>query len=176
MAAALIIVDYQNDFVHPSGALYVEGAEFVWERIVRVIPDYDYVYATADWHPDGHSSFKPEGPWPRHCVADTWGSMIYDRLDQRRIRAVFHKGMNPQFDEYCGATMELCAALNALGDRGMGVDVCGVALEYCVAATAAGLEKEDFDVCVLLDCTAAIDPGKVESVKAALKEQGVAYK
>lgn len=58
---ALIVVDYQNDFVDPKGALYVPGAEKLYEKIVALIDEFhqngDLVTATKDFHPNNHCSF-----------------------------------------------------------------------------------------------------------------------
>ena len=77
---ALIIVDVQVDFC-PGGALpVVEG-----DRIVPVLNDYitlfgtvdAKIFATRDWHPSNHCSFKAQGgPWPPHCVQDTEGAQF----------------------------------------------------------------------------------------------------
>ena len=68
MARALIIVDYQNDFARPDGALSVPGGEEIAGAINAhaASGDYDLVLATRDWHPRDHGSFAAQGgPWPR---------------------------------------------------------------------------------------------------------------
>src|SRR5438034_440573 len=81
---ALLIVDVQNDFC-PGGALAVrEGDQVVpvlneWiEKAKRqTIP----VYASRDWHPAGHISFKERGgPWSPHCVQGTPGAAFHPAL------------------------------------------------------------------------------------------------
>ena len=78
---ALLIVDVQNDFC-PGGALAVtEGDQVVpvlnqWieEAQVRGVQ----VYASRDWHPAGHISFKDRGgPWPPHCMQGTTGAAFH---------------------------------------------------------------------------------------------------
>ena len=63
MSRALIIVDYQNDFAPPDGALSVPGGEEIAERInaLAASGDYDLVLATRDWHPADHGSFARAG-------------------------------------------------------------------------------------------------------------------
>jgi len=55
----LLIVDMQNDFVHPSGSLYVKGAEKLIAPINSEMRSgkYDQIWATQDWHPYHHNSF-----------------------------------------------------------------------------------------------------------------------
>lgn len=75
---ALIIVDVQRDFC-PGGALPVpEG-----DQVVPVLNEYmklfkkanGKTFATRDWHPPNHISFKAQGgPWPPHCIQDSEGT------------------------------------------------------------------------------------------------------
>ena len=72
---ALLIVDVQNDFM-PGGALAVpEGDEIVpvVNRLLDAAREANIpIYASRDWHPFNHVSFKEEGgPRTVHCVADT---------------------------------------------------------------------------------------------------------
>ena len=46
---ALILVDIQNDFV-PGGALAVPQGDRVVEVANRLMPHFDLVVATQDWH------------------------------------------------------------------------------------------------------------------------------
>ena len=71
---ALLVVDVQNDFC-PGGALAVsEGDEVVpvlnqWIEQAQAcgIP----VFASRDWHPPGHISFKERGgPWRLEASGD----------------------------------------------------------------------------------------------------------
>ena len=81
---ALLIVDVQKDFC-PGGALAIEKGD-------RVIPVLNYwiqqarrsnvpVYASRDWHPQGHISFKSQGGlWPPHCIQDSEGAEFHPEL------------------------------------------------------------------------------------------------
>ena len=53
---ALILVDIQNDFL-PGGALEVKDGDKIIPFVNEVIPNYDMVVATQDWHPENHGSF-----------------------------------------------------------------------------------------------------------------------
>ncbi|HPU32461.1 MAG TPA: isochorismatase family protein, partial [Phycisphaerae bacterium] len=53
---ALILVDIQNDFL-PGGALAVPRGDEVIPVANAVIPHFDLVVATQDWHPAEHKSF-----------------------------------------------------------------------------------------------------------------------
>src|SRR3954452_23193626 len=87
---ALILVDIQNDFV-PGGALAVKEGDAVVPVANRLIPKFEVVVATQDWHPADHGSFAANHPgkkagevielnglpqvlWPVHCVQGTLGA------------------------------------------------------------------------------------------------------
>ena len=54
MKTNLLLIDCQNDFMEPTGALYVPGAEKDAERISALIQNnalnIDNIYATLDQH------------------------------------------------------------------------------------------------------------------------------
>ncbi|MEA1950826.1 MAG: nicotinamidase, partial [Planctomycetota bacterium] len=58
---ALILVDIQNDFV-PGGALAVPEGDRVAVLANRLMPYFDLVVATQDWHPGDHKSFASQHP------------------------------------------------------------------------------------------------------------------
>src|SRR5690554_6350373 len=75
---ALLIVDVQQDFL-PGGALAVPSGDAVNEPMNRCAGIFDRsnlpVFATRDWHPPDHCSFRAQGgPWPPDCFACTPGA------------------------------------------------------------------------------------------------------
>jgi len=74
MTTVFVDIDTQLDFLCPSGALYVPGAE-------RIVPAIEHLnrYAAAHGTPvlsttDAHAENDPEfAAWPPHCVAGTLG-------------------------------------------------------------------------------------------------------
>ena len=103
MKKILIVVDYQYDFYHPDGALYVPGAEKLYDNILKIIPDFDGVIFTLDSHPINHCSFKENGGiWPLHCVEGTLGSTIpLEFVKQAKNYYLEYKGMRSDMEEYC---------------------------------------------------------------------------
>ena len=61
MPNALIVIDLQNDFC-PGGALAVPEGDAIVASINALMPDFDAVILTQDWHPSGHSSFASSHP------------------------------------------------------------------------------------------------------------------
>ena len=150
MAEALIIVDYQNDFARPDGALSVPAGEEVAEHINELAAsgDYELVIATRDWHPPDHGSFTQEGGiWPVHCVQGTPGADLHPALDTGPIDAIVDKGQDRGTEGYSAFdATSLAETLRARGvDR---VTVVGLATDYCVKNTALDALREGFEVTV----------------------------
>ena len=57
----LIIVDAQIDFM-PGGALEVKGGDRIIPVINQILPKFELVVATQDWHPKEHNSFAVNHP------------------------------------------------------------------------------------------------------------------
>ena len=82
---ALVVVDVQNDFADPSGSLTVPGADDVITAVNSEIEAASAAGAmivyTQDWHPPRTPHFVTDGgPWPIHCVRDTWGAELHPAL------------------------------------------------------------------------------------------------
>ena len=184
---ALIVVDVQNDFADPGGSLSVAGGTaiipLVNAQVVAARAAGALVAYTQDWHPERTPHFVTDGgPWPVHCVADTWGAALHPDLvvDGPIVR----KGANGE-DGYSGFTMrdptgdatvptELAGLL-----RGRGVEavvVCGLATDYCVAATALDAVSLGFATSLLLDGVRAVDlaPGVGDRAIERMAAAGVA--
>ena len=78
-SAVLVVVDVQNDFASPAGALYVNGGETIISRVNAEVSAFlasgQVVVYTQDWHPPTTPHFDTDGGvWPVHCVRDSWGA------------------------------------------------------------------------------------------------------
>jgi nicotinamidase/pyrazinamidase len=159
MAAALVIVDYQNDFARPDGALSVPAGEEIAERINAhaASGEYDLVLATRDWHPPDHGSFAAQGgPWPDHCVQGTEGAELHPDLDTARVDAVIDKGQDPGTDGYSG--FDATGLAERLREHGVeALTIVGLATDYCVKNTALDALREGFAV--------RVDPTAVRGVE-----------
>jgi nicotinamidase/pyrazinamidase len=158
MAHALIIVDYQNDFARPDGALSVPGGEQIAERIndLAAAGGFDAVYATRDWHPPDHGSFTEQGGiWPVHCVQGSEGAELHPALDAARIDAIVDKGQDPATEGY--SAFDATGLAETLRARDVDdVTVVGLATDYCVKNTALDALREGFAV--------RVDPTAVRGV------------
>jgi nicotinamidase/pyrazinamidase len=176
MPRALLIIDFQNDFT-PGGALAVDEGDTIAPRINELAAsgDYELVVATRDWHPPDHGSFVENGgPWPVHCVRDTPGAQLHERIDTDLIDAIIDKGRTGEKEGYSG--FEDTDLEDMLRERGVDtVHVAGLALDYCVRATALDAKRAGFNVILHRDATRAVEmnPGDGERAVAELREAGV---
>jgi nicotinamidase/pyrazinamidase len=193
---ALIIVDVQNDFC-PGGALAVRDGDQIVPVINRILPRFDLIVATRDWHPPHHGSFAANHPgrkpgdmtelaglpqvlWPVHCVAGTPGADFHPALDRSRIAHVVHKGTDPAIDSYSGFFDNGRRAATKLERilRDHHVDavyVCGLATDYCVKATALDAVSHGFKTYLIEDASRGVElhPGDVRRAIDQMRANGV---
>jgi nicotinamidase/pyrazinamidase len=177
MSHALIVVDFQNDFTPPDGALAVPGGDTIAGHVDELMHagDYDLVVATRDWHPPDHGSFTEQGgTWPPHCVQGTEGAELHPALDREAIDVVLDKGQDPGTDGYSGFDGTPLAQL--LREHGVDrVTIAGLATDYCVLHTALDALTEGFRVTVDTSAVRGVDvrPGDSERALAELRAAGV---
>ena len=174
MARALVIVDYQNDFVPPDGALAVPDGDTVAPRInaLAASGDFDLVVATRDWHPADHGSFAEQGgTWPVHCVQGTAGAELAPALDRAPIDVVIDKGQPVGTDGYSGFDGTNLADL--LRERAVDeLTVVGLATDYCVRHTTLDALRAGFAVHVDPDATRGVDAGDAATALDELRAAG----
>jgi nicotinamidase/pyrazinamidase len=149
VAEALVVVDFQNDFL-PGGALAVPDGHAIADRVDELLRSgrFDLVVATRDWHPADHGSFAERGgPWPVHCVQGTEGAELHSSFDRSQVDVVIDTGQNPDTEGYSGfQETELAKVLRDHDvDR---VTIVGLATDYCVKNTALDALREGFEVTV----------------------------
>ncbi len=189
----LVVVDVQYDFM-PGGALAVAKGDEVVPVINALLPRFENVVLTQDWHPRGHASFAsahagkkpfettrlPYGDqvlWPDHCVQGTKGAEIHAGLQATRAQLVIRKGFHEGIDSYSGfveadrkTSTGLAGYLKARGIRE--VFVCGLATDFCVAWTALDARAAGFETTLIEDASRAIDLNG--SLAQAWKDLGAA--
>lgn len=192
---ALLVVDVQNDFC-PGGGLAVADGDAVVPVINRLIPQFDEVLFTQDWHPAGHGSFASAHPgrapfetvhmpygaqtlWPDHCVQGTPGADFHVGLNTTAARLVIRKGFRTGIDSY-SAFFENdrrtpTGLTGYLRERGLKrLFMCGLATDYCVAYSALDARAQGFEVVVLLEACRAIDlGGSLTGALAQMRQAGV---
>lgn len=171
---ALLVVDVQNDF-SSHGALPVKGGEEIVGVINRMMPFFDKVVLTQDWHPEKHCSF---GQWPRHCVQGSHGAEFIRGLDTRYASLILRKGTNVKIDSYSAFTendkttttgLAGWLAAHSIND----VYVCGLALDYCVAYSAFDCVGSGRQTCVIMDACRGILGSTMNEAVAKMQQKGI---
>jgi nicotinamidase/pyrazinamidase len=169
---AFVDVDTQEDFMLPSGRLYVPGAEQIIPNLKKLM-DYARergipVLSSADAHPPDDPSFAE---WPPHCVVGTpgqrripetqWGSTVI--VANRRgaftpprkwagqtiiEKTEYDFSTNPNFDAI------LSSLRGSFGNPRF--VVFGVATEYCVRGAVLALRKRGLPVDLVTDAIRGI--------------------
>lgn len=191
----LLLIDIQNDFM-PGGALAVPDADEIIPIVNNLMPQFDLIVATQDWHPADHGSFAANHPgksvydqidldglpqtlWPLHCVQNTDGASFAPALDTRRITRVFTKGMNAGIDSYSGfydnghrASTGMSEWLKA--QYVSELTIAGVATDYCVKFTVLDALKEGFRVNLIAQACRGVNlqPGDVASALDEMQKAG----
>ena len=192
---ALLVIDVQNDFC-PGGGLAVAEGDAVVPVINRLIPQFDEVLLTQDWHPAGHGSFASAHPsrapfesaqmsygeqtlWPDHCVQGTHGADFHADLNITPARLIIRKGFRPGIDSY-SAFFENdrstpTGLIGYLRERGLKrLFMCGLATDYCVAYSALDARAHGFEVVVVLQACRAIDlGGSLDAALMQMRQAGV---
>ena len=172
---ALLIVDVQNDFL-PGGSLAVPHGDEVVPLLNRYLRAFQNlpVYATRDWHPERHCSFRAQGgPWPPHCVAGTHGAEFSVALQLPPAAAIISKAATPEQDAYSGFQgTGLNAQLRAANIRRLFIG--GLATDYCVLNTVRDALKLGYEVFLLADAIRAVDvqPGDGQRAEQEMTKLG----
>lgn len=193
---ALLLVDLQNDFL-PGGALPVTDGDAVIPVANTLLPHFDLVVATQDWHPADHGSFaanhsgKMPGEvieldglsqvlWPMHCVQTTPGSDFAAGLQMKHVHHVIRKGTNPLVDSYSGFFDNGQRHATGLEEllKIRGVDeayILGLATDYCVKFTALDACRLGYKTHLVVDgCRGVgLQPGDVEKAITEMQNAGI---
>ncbi len=157
---ALVVVDVQNDFL-PGGSLAVPRGDEVVPVLNRYLAAFTArelpIYATRDWHPADHCSFKVRGgPWPPHCVAETHGAQFAGDMKFPTGIIVISKATGPDKDAYSGFEgTDLDRRLRARTVKRLFVG--GLATDYCVLNTVRDARRLGYEVCLLADAVRAVN-------------------
>lgn len=151
MKTLFLDVDTQVDFVRPSGALYVPGAEKIVPAVARLnrwaVSNGIALISTMDRHAENDPEFQS---WPPHCVAGTLGQRKPEETLVGQI--VLNK---TTFD--CFESPSLVPLL-----ENSGADHCvvyGVVTEICVRLAAFGLLRRGRRVEIVTDAVKELDAG-----------------
>jgi nicotinamidase/pyrazinamidase len=193
---ALLLIDIQNDFC-AHGALEVKDGDAVVPIANRLMPHFDVVVATQDWHPADHKSFAanhlwrkvgqvidlnglPQILWPMHCVQNMMGASFHRSLNTEWVHHVVQKGTDTEIDSYSGffdngkrkqTDMDAYLKSKSVTD----VYVMGLATDYCVKYTALDAVSLRYKTYLIEDgCRGVnLNEGDVENAVAEMAANGI---
>jgi len=191
---ALLIIDVQNDFCE-GGALAVPDGASIIPLINSLIPKFDAVIQSQDWHPDGHHSFASthngktpydtvkmdygtQVLWPEHCVQGTSGAEFHKNLNTTKTEVCIRKGFRKKIDSYStfyeNDQKTHTGLAGYLRERGItDLYVTGLATDFCVKWSVLDGIKENFNVFVIEDAVKGINiDGSVEQAWKEMKDDG----
>lgn len=166
---ALLIVDVQNDFL-PGGSLAVpKGDEVIpaFHRYIELVQSKGLpIFATRDWHPEDHCSFKEQGgAWPPHCIIDSEGARFASELRLPESAVIISKGAEIDDDTYSGfQRTDLDEGLRSAGIRRLLIG--GLATDYCVLHTVKDALEHGYEVILLEDAIRAVNVQPEDGKKA----------
>ncbi|MDI6771821.1 MAG: isochorismatase family cysteine hydrolase [bacterium] len=153
---ALVVVDMQNDFVTPGGALVVPDAAGTVPAIARLLKRTRAAGARIFYTQDTHRNGDPEfAIWGDHAVEGTWGWQIVEPLRPAPGDRVVQK---PRYDGFFGTSLD--HELRAAGIRTL--VVCGTVANVCVLHTAGSAALYGYKVVLPVDAVSAIVPFDLE--------------
>jgi nicotinamidase/pyrazinamidase len=174
---ALIVTDIQNDFL-PGGSLPVKEGD----QIVPVINEYlrvfksvkAKIFASRDWHPANHMSFKAQGgPWPPHCIQNTEGAKFHYSLKLPEDVVIVSKATDPAKEAY--SVFEGTGLIETLKTAEIQrLFVGGLTTDYCVKESVLQARKLGYPVIVLVDGTRGINvrPGDADKAMDEMIKNG----
>lgn len=166
---ALIAVDVQIDFCS-EGSLPVTGSDLIIPILNKYIQKFNRcnipIFATRDWHPRNHISFKENGGiWPVHCIQMSSGASFHPGLHLPTNTHIVNKGTSENIDAYSGfEETNLKSSLRKQNIKR--VFVGGLATDYCVKATVLDALTYGFSVIVLEDGSSGVDLNQGDSSTA----------
>jgi len=171
----LIIVDYQNDFVSPTGALPVPNADTIAKNIQSRIDSDDYSARifTFDTHTEKDYSVSDEAKiFPIHCEFETEGWNFYDikpryakwneYIESRTVPFEMFASANEYFftkdvfNIWDGNTTYPKWFENTFPSDEYEIDIVGVAQNYCCYMNIMGLIERNYTVNLIQDCVEGI--------------------
>lgn len=175
-----------NDFINPTGSLYVKNSEKIIEPIKNILNAARIVGAqivyVCDWHEENDPEFEN---WPKHCVKNTWGAEIVDELmpkrqgggngfianNQKVPDLVIHKNQLSAMTSFHFRTWLnewTYLSKNGVDREHQYIYIVGVATEYCVKSLAIDLHSQTnpLRIHVVSDCIEGVDLKKGDITEA----------
>lgn len=175
---ALIVVDVQNDFC-PGGALAIDEGDQIIPLINRWMEAASAgntpIYASRDWHPIDHISFKQRGGlWPPHCIQDSNGACFHPDLRLPESAVKVTKGV--RFDQDQNSVFDQTGLADQLRRDGVQrVFIGGLAEDVCVLASVLDARREGFEAVLISDATRPVTIPGGEKAREKMQDAGVRF-
>ena len=168
MKKALVVIDFQNDFV--SGSLGFPKAETIRQPIVEKIEkalkeDTDLIF-TMDTHDCSYLFTKEGKSLPiEHCIKDHWGWELDDSI-------LPYKNKGTIIEKSTFGSLQLGELLAK--ENYDEVELCGLVTSICVLSNAVIAKTNLPNANIIVDSKATEDASEKESALACLKTIQVA--
>ncbi len=149
--SALIIVDMQNDFVHPEGKLFSPNAQKIIQPIKQLLDEAresnTKVIFTQDTHfPDDPVEFPI---WGEHVVKGSWGWQIIEELKPLEKDIIIEK---LRYDAFFGTPLDHILKIYNIEN----LVVVGTVANICVLHTVSSARLHNYNVIVPVDAISAL--------------------
>ena len=181
-------IDTQRDFMLPTGALYVPGAERLIPKLRRL---FDFAKKN-DVHilssADAHSAADPEfRQFPAHCVKGTEGQRKLEETLLPHPLVLSNQAMDRNLVQDVGKHLQIIVEkqtldvfsnpvterlLRILPSRAI---VFGVTTEYCVQAACLGFRRNGVQTVLLSDAVEALSHKTGKEALNNLRQAGVEF-
>lgn len=186
MTTAFIDIDTQFDFMDPTGALYVPGAEKIIPQLHSLL-DYARsqaypIIASVDAHGPDDTEFAE---FPPHCLAGTPGQAKIPATHLETAVVIPQQGPVPALQGVTEVVLEK-TEFNLFGNphtetvlEALGITDCvvfGVATDYCVRAAALTLKERGYGVTVVSDAVKPVTPEGGDEAELAFEQAGIHWR
>jgi nicotinamidase/pyrazinamidase len=181
-------VDTQRDFMLPTGALYVPGAERILPKLRRL---FDFarkneisILSSADSHVADDPEFNQ---FPPHCVQGTEGQRKVDETLLPRPLIFSQQPVDRNLAEAVRKHPQIIVEKqsldlfsNPMAERLVRVlppraIVFGVATEYCVKMACLGLRRLGVQTVLITDAVRALTPKTEKEAVEEMRRAGVEF-
>ncbi len=181
-------IDTQRDFMLPSGALYVPGAERIIPKLRRL---FDFarkneitILSSVDAHIAEDTEFQQ---FPPHCIQGTEGQRKIDETSLPRPLIFQNKPVDRNLFEAVRKHPQIILEkqsldlfnnpmaerlLRALPPRAI---VFGVTTEHCVRLACLGLRQRKTQTALVMDAVRAIAPKAEKEAFEEMRQAGVEF-
>ena len=148
---AVIVVDMQNDFVHPKGALFVPEAEKTIPVIKKLLEEARkknvLIIYTADSHMKKDIEFDI---WGKHAIEGTWGWEIHEDLKPQEDDIIIRK---LRYDAFFGTPLGHLLRINKIEN----IVIAGTVANICVLHLAGSAALRGYKVYLVIDGVSALN-------------------